>query len=40
MRLWPDTLAGRTLALLVGATLLMMISSAILLQDERKARFD
>ncbi|MCG7872894.1 MAG: ATP-binding protein [Candidatus Thiodiazotropha lotti] len=40
MRLWPDTLAGRTLALLVGATLLMMISSAILVQDERKARFD
>ncbi|MEW8496954.1 MAG: ATP-binding protein [Candidatus Thiodiazotropha taylori] len=40
MRLWPDTLAGRTLALLVGAILLMMISSAILLQDERKARFD
>jgi signal transduction histidine kinase len=40
MRLWPDTLAGRTLALLVGAIVLMMTSSAILLQDERKASFD
>jgi signal transduction histidine kinase len=40
MRLWPDTLAGRTLALLIGTTLLLIIGSAILLQDERSKRFD
>lgn len=40
MRLLPDTLAGRTLALLVGTTLLLIIGSAILLQDERSKRFD
>lgn len=40
MRLWPDTLAGRTLALLIGMTLLLMVGSAILLHDERHERFD
>jgi signal transduction histidine kinase len=40
MRLWPDTLAGRTLALLIGTTLLLIIISAVLLHDERKKRFD
>lgn len=40
MRLWPDTLIGRTLALLAGMTLLLVIGSAILLQDERSDRFD
>lgn len=40
MRLWPDTLAGRTLALLIGMTLLLIIGSAWLLQDERRERFD
>ncbi len=40
MRLWPDTLAGRTLALLISMTLMLMIGSALLLHDERKERFD
>lgn len=40
MRLWPDTLAGRTLALLIGLTLLLIVGSAILLHDERNKRFD
>ena len=40
MRLWPDTLAGRTLTLLIGMTLLLIVGSAILLHDERHARFD
>jgi signal transduction histidine kinase len=40
MRLRPDTLAGRTLALLIGTTLLLIIGSAILLHDERNKRFD
>ncbi|MET0029696.1 MAG: ATP-binding protein [Candidatus Thiodiazotropha sp.] len=40
MRLWPDSLAGRTLALLLGMTLLLIIGSAILLHDERIERFD
>ena len=40
MRLWPDSLAGRTLALLIGMTLLLTAGSAILLHDERKERFD
>lgn len=40
MRLWPDTLAGRTLSLLIGMTLLLIIGSALLLHDERKARFE
>jgi len=40
MRLWPDTLAGRTLVLLIGMTLLLIAGSAILLHDERNERFD
>ena len=40
MTRWPDTLAGRTLSLLVGMTLLLLIGSALLLQDERKDRFE
>ena len=40
MHLWPDTLAGRTLALLIGTTLLLIVGSAILLDDERSERFD
>ncbi|MES9834184.1 MAG: ATP-binding protein [Candidatus Thiodiazotropha sp. DIVDIV] len=40
MRLWPDSLAGRTLALLIGTTLLLILGSAVLLQDERSKRFD
>jgi len=40
MHPWPDTLAGRTLALLIGMTLLLIIGSALLLHDERKERFD
>jgi len=40
MRLWPDSLAGRTLAILLGITLLLIAGSAILLQDERNTRFE
>jgi signal transduction histidine kinase len=40
MRLWPDTLAGRTLSLLIGMTLVLIIGSAWLLHDERRDRFD
>lgn len=40
MRLWPDTLAGRTVFLLIGMTLLLIAGSAILLHDERNERFD
>ncbi|MET0008035.1 MAG: two-component sensor histidine kinase, partial [Candidatus Thiodiazotropha sp. 6PLUC4] len=40
MRLWPDSLAGRTLALLIGTTLLLILGSAVLLHDERSKRFD
>ena len=40
MRLWPDSLAGRTLAILLGITLLLIAGSAILLQQERNTRFD
>ncbi len=40
MRLWPDSLAGRTLALLLGMTLLLIFGSAVLLHDERIERFD
>lgn len=40
MHLWPNTQIGRTLALLIGMTSLLVIGSAILLQDERGARFD
>jgi signal transduction histidine kinase len=40
MRLWPDSLAGRTLAILLGITLLLIAGSAILLQQERDTRFD
>lgn len=40
MRLWPDTLAGRTLSLLLSMTLLLIVGSALLLHDERKERFD
>ncbi len=40
MRPWPDTLAGRTLSLLIGMTLLLIVGSAFLLHDERKDRFD
>ena len=39
-RLWPDSLAGRTLAILLGITLLLIAGSAILLQDERHTRFE
>lgn len=40
MRPWPDTLAGRTVALLIGMTLLLIVGSALLLHDERSERFD
>jgi signal transduction histidine kinase len=40
MRLWPDTLAGQTLTLLISSTLLLIIGSALLLHNERIARFD
>jgi len=40
MRLWPDSLAGRTVLLLIGMTLLLIIGSAVLLHDERNERFD
>ncbi len=40
MRLWSDTLAGRTLSLLIGMTLLLIIGSALIVHDERKQRFD
>jgi len=40
MRLWPDTLAGRTLILLISMTLLLTIGSAFLLHDERNERFE
>lgn len=40
MRLWPDSLAGRTLALLLGMTLLLIVGGALLLHDERRERFD
>lgn len=40
MRLWSDTLAGRTLSLLIGMTLLLIVGSALLLHEERKERFD
>jgi len=40
MRRWPDTIAGRTLTLLIGMTLLMLVGSAVLLHDERRDRFE
>ncbi|MCU7851507.1 MAG: HAMP domain-containing protein [Candidatus Thiodiazotropha sp. (ex Monitilora ramsayi)] len=40
MHLWPDTLAGRTLSLLIGMTLVLIIGSGWLLHDERRERFD
>ncbi|MBT3016301.1 MAG: ATP-binding protein [Candidatus Thiodiazotropha endolucinida] len=40
MHLWPDTLAGRTLSLLIAMTLVLIIGSAWLLHDERRERFD
>jgi len=40
MRLWPDSLAGRTLAILLAITLLLIAGSAILLQEERNTRFE
>ena len=40
MRLWPDSLASRTLAILLGITLLLIAGSAILLQEERNTRFE
>ena len=40
MRPWPDTLAGRTVALLVGITLLMVIGGAAVLKEERQQRFE
>ena len=40
MRLWPDTLAGRTLALLLGLVLVLIVASAIILLDERHERFE
>jgi len=39
MRFWPDTLAGRTSLLLVSSVLLLVIISAPLLFDERRAAF-
>jgi len=39
MRIWPDSLASRTLAILLGITLLLIAGSAILLQEERNTRF-
>jgi len=40
MHRWPDTIAGRTLALLIGMTLVMLVGSAVLLHDERRDRFE
>lgn len=40
MRLWPKTLAGQTLALLIGVTVLLLIGSAIIVHDERQESFD
>lgn len=40
MRPWPDSVAGRTLLLLVGMTAVMVIGAAWLLHDERSERFD
>ena len=40
MRRWPDTSAGRTLTLLVGMTLVMLVGSVLLLHDERRDRFE
>ncbi|SDX62746.1 ATP-binding protein [Thiocapsa roseopersicina] len=40
LRRWPDTLAGRTLTLLIGMTLVMLVGSALLLHDERRDRFE
>ena len=40
MRLWPDTLAARILALLLGMTLLLVGASAIILHDARIEIFD
>jgi signal transduction histidine kinase len=40
MRLWPDSLASRTLAILLGITLLLIAGSAMLLQEERNTRFE
>ncbi len=40
MRLWPDTLAARILALLLGMTLLLLLISAIIMQDARIEIFD
>lgn len=40
MRLWPDTLAARILALLLGMTLLLVVISAIIMQDARIEVFD
>ncbi len=39
-RLWPDSLTGRIIALLLGITLLLVIGSAVLFQDARKEHFD
>lgn len=40
MRLWPDSLAGRALAILLGITLLLIAGSAMLLQEERNTSFE
>ncbi len=40
MRLWPDTLAARILALLLSMTLLLVVISAIIMQDARIEIFD
>ncbi len=40
MRLWPDTLAARILALMLGMTMLLVGISAIILQDARIEIFD
>lgn len=39
MRLWPDSLAGRTLALLIGGVLIMALAAGALLLDERRSTF-
>ena len=40
IRRWPDTIAGRTLTLLIGMTLAVLVGSAVLLHDERRDRFE
>lgn len=40
MHRWPDTLAARTLTLLVGMSLLLIVGGGFILQDERRDRFE